>query len=50
MLERAFQSSQISKFFRGSMPPDPPRFRGLKAPCPYSRLFFFNQLPAPNFI
>ena len=32
------------------MPPDPPRLMGLMAPCSYSRLFFFSQLPTSNFI
>ena len=32
------------------MPPDPPRLRGLTAPCSYSRLLFSNQLPTSNFI
>ena len=34
------------------MPQDrrPPRLMGLMAPCSYSRLFFFNQLPTSNFI
>ena len=30
--------------------PRPPRLMGLMAPCSYSRLFFFNQLPTSNFI
>ena len=38
------------KIFWGSMPPDPARLMGLTAPCSYSRLFFFNQLPTSNFI
>ena len=50
MLEMAFQSFQISKFSGGSMPPDPPRLRGLAASFLYSRLFFPNQLPTSNFI
>ena len=37
ILEMAFQSLQI-------------RLMGLIAPCSYSRLFFFNQLPTSNFI
>ena len=32
------------------MPPDPPRLMDLTAPCSYSWLFFFNQLPTSNFI
>ena len=52
MLEMAFQSLQISKFSGGACPqtPPPPRLMGLMAPCSYSRLFFFNQLPTSNFI
>ena len=52
MPEMAFQSLQISEFSGGGgMPPDPPpRLMGLTAPCSYSRLFFFNQLPTSNFI
>ena len=38
------------KIFWGSMPPDPPRLRGLTTPCSYSQLFFSNQLPTSNFI
>ena len=38
------------KIFWGSMPPDPPRLRGLVEPWLYSRLFFPNQLPTSNFI
>ena len=38
------------KIFWGSMPPDPPRLRGLAAPWLYSRLFFPHQLPTSNFI
>ena len=51
MLEMAFQSLQISKFSGGACPQTPPpRLMGLMAPCSYSRLFFFNQLPTSNFI
>ena len=32
------------------MQPDPPRLRGLTAPCLYSRFLFSNQLPSSNFI
>ena len=32
------------------MPPDPPRLRGLTAPCTYGRLLLSNQLPTSNFI
>ena len=32
------------------MPPDPPRLRGLTAPCSYSRLLFSSQLPTSNII
>ena len=35
---------QISKIFWGSTPPDPPRRRGLTAPCWYSRLLYSNLL------
>ena len=38
------------KILWGSMPPDPPRLRGLAAPCSYSQLFSSNQLPTSNFI
>ena len=38
------------KILWGSMPPDPPRLRGLVAPWLYSWLFFPNQLPTSNFI
>ena len=38
------------KIFWGSMPPDPPSLKGLTAHCPYSRLFFSNQLLRSNFI
>ena len=41
---------QNFKILWGSMPPDPPRLRGLTAPNTYSRLFFSNQLPTSNFI
>ena len=36
--------------FLGEHAPDPRRLMGLTAPCSYSRLFFFNQLPTSNFI
>ena len=50
MLEIRFQSFQISKFFGGGMPPDPPTKRGLVAPCLYHCLLFSSWLPASNFI
>ena len=38
------------KILWGTMPPDPPRLRGLTAPCSCRRLFSSNQLPTSNFI
>ena len=51
-MEMAFHLSEVPDFkiFWGSMPPYPPRLRGLMPPYSYSRLFFSNQLSTSNFI
>ena len=45
-----FRASRFLNFLGEHASPDPPRLRGLMAPCSYSRLLFSNQLPTSNFI
>ena len=46
-----FRASRFQNFLGEHAPRPPlPRLMGLMAPCSYSRLFFFNQLPTSNFI